>query len=459
MDRRWLAVACLVLALAAGCTQPKPPAKVWVDLEPVQCQGNPWEHLDQKYAHEIDAIKAYYSSNGVEIYDSQYIERTVNACLACACPRGDKYRLLVDAGNEERLAYWPQQPGTGRAFFEVQVQPERVDSGSELKVLVRNNATKPAYFGGCNDYSVESLADGAWKELGWLARNCFWEGLPREVAGQGTLELIASDIDVPGRHRLKFVFGMDCVAGKPLSQAECQLMVPVYSNEFEVNPLAEVPAQQLRSCGNASECVTVTDGCCDCFAGGKNTAINRKFASYWAKKQAGECLAVACPAGASQDPTCADDFRPDCVEGACQLVKHVVAGPAEAPRQPAFKGLASGPFSLGSNVIEVVDNAQDWITLWENMHAQLKPVPSMPAVDFNKSMVVGVFMGRQDRDYFLVSVEKVEETDTEFIVYYSTRVPGAVEVRNTGNFAPYAVIEVPRTKKAVVVKELPAEKT
>ena len=454
MDRALLAglVGLLVLGLS-GCAQKAIEERVWVELEPVQCQGNPWEPVGKEFSGEADALKAYYQARGVEIYDYQYVERTLNTCTACACPRGDKYRLLVDAKNRDAVFFWPKK-ATEKAgvFFEASVKPEKVDAGSEVLVQLRNNSMKPVYFGGCNDYAVESLVEGQWRELPKFVKQCGWEGLPKKAEGQNFLEWTENRVDIPGRHRLVFQLGLDCLEQRPLSEANCRIRIPLRSNEFTVNPLQEIPESQLRACSTSAECVKAVEGCCDCANGGRNTAINRKFLSPWLKKREAGCLTVMCPAVLSTDPSCSETHSPQCVEGTCQLTAKAVDVVAAA--RTRFKRLASGPFSRAGTEVEVHRGKESFQGLWENTYAQLAPKPDLPAVDFNASMVVGLYMQRITGSPYLVKVERVEETDTALIIWYSKRYATPVEIRNIVEFAPYELIEVPQSAKNVEMQVL-----
>ncbi len=70
-------------------------------------------------------------------------------------------------------------------------------------------------------------------------------------------------------------------------------------------------------CHEASDCVAVPAGCCDCNNGGRNIAINKKYQQYFMDHLKTKCEGMMCAAVVSDDPSCS--ATPDCVEGLCQL--------------------------------------------------------------------------------------------------------------------------------------------
>ncbi|MGI0040921.1 MAG: hypothetical protein ACRD94_03035, partial [Nitrosopumilaceae archaeon] len=83
--------------------------KTWVEIDPIQCGGNPWE-IDWLESHpndfsiyarlitneKIDLIKNYYKKQDIEIFDvKSFPWEDVAVCEACSCPAGYTLYLLV----------------------------------------------------------------------------------------------------------------------------------------------------------------------------------------------------------------------------------------------------------------------------------------------------------------------------------------------------------------------------
>lgn len=74
----------------------------------------------------------------------------------------------------------------------------------------------------------------------------------------------------------------------------------------------------MYRCVQDSDCVSVQQGCCGCYYGGKATAINKKHQDSWKDTISSQCGQRACLTVISNDPSCFKE--PKCVSGACRLV-------------------------------------------------------------------------------------------------------------------------------------------
>ncbi|MDD3190669.1 MAG: hypothetical protein PHI66_03185 [Candidatus Pacebacteria bacterium] len=100
---------------------PKESGKTWVQIDPVQCLGNPWEidwtkshdndyygypadiHTPELEQEEIQIIKNYYQKQGIAIADvrSEWTHEIV--CTACNCPQGYMLYLLVSDSDVDKM--------------------------------------------------------------------------------------------------------------------------------------------------------------------------------------------------------------------------------------------------------------------------------------------------------------------------------------------------------------------
>jgi hypothetical protein len=69
----------------------------------------------------------------------------------------------------------------------------------------------------------------------------------------------------------------------------------------------------------------------------------------------------------------------------------------------------------------LVRTAEAWKALWKE-HAPGQP---MPAVDFTKSMVVGVFLGSRNTSGYRVTITAIEREGANAVVTYREERPGA----------------------------------
>ena len=71
----------------------------------------------------------------------------------------------------------------------------------------------------------------------------------------------------------------------------------------------------------------------------------------------------------------------------------------------------------------VVKTAAEWAALWKEHAGETKPQP--PAVDFSKSMVLGVFSGTKPTAAHAVEITQVDVKDGTMVVTYREQPPPA----------------------------------
>ena len=91
--------------------------KTWVEIDPIQCGGNPWEkewlesHPDDFsiYARlitneKIELIKNYYKKQDIEIFDvKSFTWEDVAVCESCSCSAGYTLSLLVSTSDVDKM--------------------------------------------------------------------------------------------------------------------------------------------------------------------------------------------------------------------------------------------------------------------------------------------------------------------------------------------------------------------
>jgi hypothetical protein len=107
--------------------------------------------------------------------------------------------------------------------------------------------------------------------------------------------------------------------------------------------------------------------------------------------------------------------------------------------QTSMTSLAKGDMSgqqLAKQVI--VRTAAEWKALWKDHSATEK----MPAVDFAKSMVVGIFLGSKPSDGYDVEIVGVRTQDKDLIVEYVQKQPGRGTLAAQILTEPYHLVSV-----------------
>jgi len=89
----------------------------------------------------------------------------------------------------------------------------------------------------------------------------------------------------------------------------------------DLGPIATKKGEKGKAaeCKVAADCVVMPVDCCDCANGGKQHSVPKKQAAALKAAHAEKCKAALCTMMLSTDPSCGQ--RPDCVDGACEMVK------------------------------------------------------------------------------------------------------------------------------------------
>ena len=97
----------------------------------------------------------------------------------------------------------------------------------------------------------------------------------------------------------------------------------------------------------------------------------------------------------------------------------------------------------------VVRDRTAWSLLWEQVTVGRSPIPRLPAVDFEKEMVLGVFLGLRRSAGYGVEIVALEESATELLVRVRETAPVAGADTAQMLTAPYHLVRAARTDKAV----------
>jgi len=92
----------------------------------------------------------------------------------------------------------------------------------------------------------------------------------------------------------------------------------------------------------------------------------------------------------------------------------------------------------------VVRTADEWQALWK-AHA----ASAAPAVDFSKSMVVGVFVGTRPTAGYGVQITSVRQTADAIVVEYRERQPASGGMTAQVLTSPFQLVSIPRDTKKV----------
>ena len=96
----------------------------------------------------------------------------------------------------------------------------------------------------------------------------------------------------------------------------------------------------------------------------------------------------------------------------------------------------------------VVRDSDSWQPLWHAMRGKTVPMPDLPAIDFQKHMVIGAFMGTRPTGGFSVHITRVVQND-KVVVTVREQGPAPGDMVTMALTSPYHVVVVPRSDKPV----------
>ena len=115
-----------------------------------------------------------------------------------------------------------------------------------------------------------------------------------------------------------------------------------------------------------------------------------------------------------------------------------------------FTTVASGISSQVDEPKEVVIRTQsDWLTFWKTHSTQ--PVP---AVDFSKSIVAGVFMGMRPTGGYTIGIVAVRKTATGAVVEYASSGPDKNQMVIQMLTSPFHLVAIPADIAKVEFKQV-----
>lgn len=98
----------------------------------------------------------------------------------------------------------------------------------------------------------------------------------------------------------------------------------------------------------------------------------------------------------------------------------------------------------------VIDNAEEWASVWQQHASNIIPPPPVPGVDFTDDQVVAVFMGEKRTGGYSVEILTVEtkrsEIDdlTSLVITVAYRQPKPGDIVQEVITYPYHIITIPQ---------------
>lgn len=97
----------------------------------------------------------------------------------------------------------------------------------------------------------------------------------------------------------------------------------------------------------------------------------------------------------------------------------------------------------------VIRDQKSWAETWAAMRGNVEPKPAVPAVDFEKHVVVAVFMGRKSSGGYAVKIVSIKKGKDKVRVTVKESNPPEGAMVTMALTSPYHVVVVPKSDKDV----------
>ena len=95
---------------------------------------------------------------------------------------------------------------------------------------------------------------------------------------------------------------------------------------------------------------------------------------------------------------------------------------------------------------EIIRNVDNWKTAWELAHKNETPAPGLPQVDFEKNMVLVVFMGTKNSGGYSTKITKIVKLENGIEVTVEEESPGKDEATTQALTSPFHFAEVEKSE-------------
>lgn len=93
----------------------------------------------------------------------------------------------------------------------------------------------------------------------------------------------------------------------------------------------------------------------------------------------------------------------------------------------------------------VIKTEEQWREVWGKVHRLQLPMPGLPKIDFEKEMVIAVFMGEQKSGGYEIEITSVTETEEEIVVEVVERKPPPESLRTMVLTQPFHIVVVEKS--------------
>ncbi len=90
----------------------------------------------------------------------------------------------------------------------------------------------------------------------------------------------------------------------------------------------------------------------------------------------------------------------------------------------------------------VIKTEDQWGEVWRKVHRLQIPRPELPKIDFEKEMVIAVFMGEQMSGGYGIKIIRITKTEEEIVVEVEEKEPPPGSLRTMVLTQPYHIVVI-----------------
>ena len=118
-----------------------------------------------------------------------------------------------------------------------------------------------------------------------------------------------------------------------------------------------------------------------------------------------------------------------------------------------FEVLVNSFYSSVTEKKEIIATDRDeYIKIMNIAYEYLDRVPEIQEVDFNRYIVIAVFMGAKTSGGYSITVDKIIEKSDKITVYINEISPGKNCITTDAITYPFELIKIPKTDKKIIFK-------
>ncbi len=102
----------------------------------------------------------------------------------------------------------------------------------------------------------------------------------------------------------------------------------------------------------------------------------------------------------------------------------------------------------------VIKTGDQWREIWKKVNALKLPRPELPKIDFEKEMVVAIFMGERSSGGYKIEIINIIKTEKQIVIEVEEEEPPPESLRTMALTQPYHIVVIKRYPLPVVFSKL-----